>query len=158
MWGPWPDIYFCLTVTFLFQWVALSDERTESIHECTLFYIYLVYRIGDTESNSSSLHCHENDISVVQKMSVLEVAAYEMDSYVRIFIILFRWPHQWSLSWAKLILFTPHTITTPDFRRTSVFYVIHSIQILQLILCRPMNFPFVLCGSHSLPMSSFFVW
>jgi hypothetical protein len=26
--GPWPDIYFCLTVTFLFPWGALSDERT----------------------------------------------------------------------------------------------------------------------------------
>jgi hypothetical protein len=28
IWGPWPDIYFCLTVTFLFPWGALSDERT----------------------------------------------------------------------------------------------------------------------------------
>jgi hypothetical protein len=25
--APWPDIYFCLTVMFLFPWGALSDER-----------------------------------------------------------------------------------------------------------------------------------
>jgi hypothetical protein len=28
IWSPWLDIYFCLTVTFLFPWGALSDERT----------------------------------------------------------------------------------------------------------------------------------
>jgi hypothetical protein len=28
IWGSWPDIYYCLTVTVLFLWVALSDERT----------------------------------------------------------------------------------------------------------------------------------
>jgi hypothetical protein len=28
IWVPWPDIYFCLIVTFLFPWGALSDERT----------------------------------------------------------------------------------------------------------------------------------
>jgi hypothetical protein len=27
-WGSWPDIYYCLTVTVLFLWGALSDERT----------------------------------------------------------------------------------------------------------------------------------
>jgi hypothetical protein len=26
-WGSWPDIYYCLTVTVLFLWGALSDER-----------------------------------------------------------------------------------------------------------------------------------
>jgi hypothetical protein len=26
--GSWPDIYYCLTVTVLFLWGALSDERT----------------------------------------------------------------------------------------------------------------------------------
>jgi hypothetical protein len=29
------------------------------IHECTLFYICLAYRIGETKSNISSLRCHE---------------------------------------------------------------------------------------------------
>jgi hypothetical protein len=28
IWGSWPDIYYCLTVTGLFLWCALSDERT----------------------------------------------------------------------------------------------------------------------------------
>jgi hypothetical protein len=28
VWGSWPDIYYCLTVTVLFLWVTLSDERT----------------------------------------------------------------------------------------------------------------------------------
>jgi hypothetical protein len=28
MWGSWSDIYYCLTVTVLFLWGALSDERT----------------------------------------------------------------------------------------------------------------------------------
>jgi hypothetical protein len=28
IWGSWPDIYCCLTVTVLFLWGALSDERT----------------------------------------------------------------------------------------------------------------------------------
>jgi hypothetical protein len=28
IWGSWPDIYYCLTVTVLFLWSALSDERT----------------------------------------------------------------------------------------------------------------------------------
>jgi hypothetical protein len=28
MWGSWPDIYYSLTVTVLFLWGALSDERT----------------------------------------------------------------------------------------------------------------------------------
>jgi hypothetical protein len=27
--GSWPDIYYCLTVTVLFLWGALSDERTD---------------------------------------------------------------------------------------------------------------------------------
>jgi hypothetical protein len=27
-WGSWPDIYYCLTVTVLFLWGVLSDERT----------------------------------------------------------------------------------------------------------------------------------
>jgi hypothetical protein len=27
-WGSWPDIYYCLTVTVLFLWGALSNERT----------------------------------------------------------------------------------------------------------------------------------
>jgi hypothetical protein len=28
IWGSWQDIYYCLTVTVLLLWVALSDERT----------------------------------------------------------------------------------------------------------------------------------
>jgi hypothetical protein len=28
IWGSWPDIYYCWTVTALFLWGALSDERT----------------------------------------------------------------------------------------------------------------------------------
>jgi hypothetical protein len=28
IWGSWPDIYYCLTVTVLFLWGALSDGRT----------------------------------------------------------------------------------------------------------------------------------
>jgi hypothetical protein len=28
MWGSWPDIYCCLTITVLLLWGALSDERT----------------------------------------------------------------------------------------------------------------------------------
>jgi hypothetical protein len=28
IWGSWPDIYYCLTVTVLFLWGALFDERT----------------------------------------------------------------------------------------------------------------------------------
>jgi hypothetical protein len=28
IWGSWPDIYYCLTVTVLFFWGALSEERT----------------------------------------------------------------------------------------------------------------------------------
>jgi hypothetical protein len=28
IWGSWPDIYYCLTVTVLFLWSAVSDERT----------------------------------------------------------------------------------------------------------------------------------
>jgi hypothetical protein len=28
IWSSWPDIYYCLTVTVLFLWGALSDERT----------------------------------------------------------------------------------------------------------------------------------
>jgi hypothetical protein len=28
-WDSWPDIYYCLTVTVLFLWGALSDERTD---------------------------------------------------------------------------------------------------------------------------------
>jgi hypothetical protein len=28
IWGSWPDIYYCLTVTFLSMWGALFDERT----------------------------------------------------------------------------------------------------------------------------------
>jgi hypothetical protein len=28
IWGSWPDIYCCLTVTVLFLWGTLSDERT----------------------------------------------------------------------------------------------------------------------------------
>jgi hypothetical protein len=28
IWDPWPDIYYCLTVTVLLLWGALSDERT----------------------------------------------------------------------------------------------------------------------------------
>jgi hypothetical protein len=27
IWGPWPDIYYCLTVTVLLLWGSLSDER-----------------------------------------------------------------------------------------------------------------------------------
>jgi hypothetical protein len=27
IWGSWPDIYYCLTITVLFLWGALSDER-----------------------------------------------------------------------------------------------------------------------------------
>jgi hypothetical protein len=27
IWASWPDIYYCLTVTVLFLWGALSDER-----------------------------------------------------------------------------------------------------------------------------------
>jgi hypothetical protein len=38
-----------------------------------LLYICLAYRIGDTESNSSAIHCHENDTSVVQETSVYVV-------------------------------------------------------------------------------------
>jgi hypothetical protein len=26
-WGSWPDIYYCLTITVLFLWGGLSDER-----------------------------------------------------------------------------------------------------------------------------------
>jgi hypothetical protein len=28
IWGSWPDIYYCFTVTVLLFWGALSDERT----------------------------------------------------------------------------------------------------------------------------------
>jgi hypothetical protein len=28
IWGSWPDIYYCLTVTGFFLWGALSEERT----------------------------------------------------------------------------------------------------------------------------------
>jgi hypothetical protein len=28
IWGSWPDIYYCLTVTVLSLWGTLSDERT----------------------------------------------------------------------------------------------------------------------------------
>jgi hypothetical protein len=28
IWGSWPDIYYCLTVTVLFLWGALPDNRT----------------------------------------------------------------------------------------------------------------------------------
>jgi hypothetical protein len=28
IWGLRPDIYYCLTITILFLWGALSDERT----------------------------------------------------------------------------------------------------------------------------------
>jgi hypothetical protein len=28
IWGSWPDIYYCLTVTVLIWWGALSDART----------------------------------------------------------------------------------------------------------------------------------
>jgi hypothetical protein len=28
IWGSWPDIYYCLTVTVLLLWAALSEERT----------------------------------------------------------------------------------------------------------------------------------
>jgi hypothetical protein len=28
IWDSWPDIYYCLIITFLFLWSALSDERT----------------------------------------------------------------------------------------------------------------------------------
>jgi hypothetical protein len=28
IWGSWPDIYYCLTVTVLFLWGAFSDVRT----------------------------------------------------------------------------------------------------------------------------------
>jgi hypothetical protein len=28
IWGSWPDIYYCLTVTVVSMWGALSDERT----------------------------------------------------------------------------------------------------------------------------------
>jgi hypothetical protein len=30
VWDSWPDIYYCLTVTVLFLWGALSDERMGS--------------------------------------------------------------------------------------------------------------------------------
>jgi hypothetical protein len=36
IWGSWPDIYYCLTVTVLFLWVALSVVRT-----CLFSYILL---------------------------------------------------------------------------------------------------------------------
>jgi hypothetical protein len=35
-----------------------------------LFYICLAYRIGDTESNSSSLRCHENEPSVTVRTNI----------------------------------------------------------------------------------------
>jgi hypothetical protein len=38
-----------------------STRVLSSLQECTLFYICLAYRIEDTESNISTLRCHEND-------------------------------------------------------------------------------------------------
>jgi hypothetical protein len=34
IWGSWPDIYYSLTITVLFLWGALSDDRTG------LFFVY----------------------------------------------------------------------------------------------------------------------
>jgi hypothetical protein len=39
-------------------------------HFWTLFYICLVYRLGDTESKSSFFRCHENNSSVAVKTNV----------------------------------------------------------------------------------------
>jgi hypothetical protein len=39
IWGSWPNIYYCLTVTVLLLWGALSDERT-GWTELNIFPIY----------------------------------------------------------------------------------------------------------------------
>jgi hypothetical protein len=44
IWGSWPDIYNCLTITVLFLWGALSDERTG---------LSFVYAAGPCQRNLS---------------------------------------------------------------------------------------------------------
>jgi hypothetical protein len=40
LWDSWPDIYYCLTVTILLLWGALSDERTGlSSVQCSLSWV-----------------------------------------------------------------------------------------------------------------------
>jgi hypothetical protein len=65
MWGPWPDIYYCLTVTVLLLWGALSDERTDlpfvrvtGENKSPTLVLYGTDRIeNDTSSNSSIVAC-----------------------------------------------------------------------------------------------------
>jgi hypothetical protein len=57
IWGLRPDIYFCLTVTFLFPWDALPDERTGSTRDTNALYSLGSDRTGNTVSNNSTVAC-----------------------------------------------------------------------------------------------------
>jgi hypothetical protein len=48
IWGSWPDIYYCLTVTVLFLWGALSDERAG---------LSFIYAAGPCQCSFSRVKC-----------------------------------------------------------------------------------------------------
>jgi hypothetical protein len=54
IWGSWPAIYYCLTVTVLLLWGALSDERTG------LSFVRVIVFISKSQSKS---HCDWQSVS-----------------------------------------------------------------------------------------------
>jgi hypothetical protein len=70
MWGSWPDIYYCLTVTVLFLWEALSDERTG---------LSFVYAAGPRQRSLSWVRVPwiSRPYFTVSGMRLLPIASYD---------------------------------------------------------------------------------
>jgi hypothetical protein len=75
---PWYSRPYCTVSDLRLPFLSPPTTRRVTVEvfdpastrEGVFTYICLAYQIGDTESNSSAIRCHENDISVVQETSV----------------------------------------------------------------------------------------